>query len=80
MITELAQPFDMSLPAVSKHLRVLEKARLVRRTVKGRVHMCALDAKVMGEAEAWLGAHRIFWQQSLDSFAHYMEIRKSPDP
>jgi DNA-binding transcriptional ArsR family regulator len=67
MITELAEPFEMSLPAVSKHLRVLERARLVARSVDGRVHRCSLDMKPLIDVEKWLEYYRDFWTDRLDS-------------
>ena len=73
MITELARPFAMSLPAVSRHIRVLERAGLVRRTVDGRVHQCALDALPLRRAEDWLSFYRRFWDENLDSLARYVE-------
>jgi predicted transcriptional regulator len=53
MVSELAKPFNMSLPAIGKHLRVLEKAGLVRRTINGRVHRCRLNALPMKDAGQW---------------------------
>lgn len=73
MITELAAPFRMSLPAVSRHIRVLERAKLVRRTVHGRIHRCSLDARPLSEAERWLARYRSFWEGTLDSLANYAE-------
>jgi len=72
-ISELAAPFDMSLPAVSKHVRVLERAGLVRRTVDGRVHRCELRAAPLEEAERWLARYRVFWEGTLDSLAAFVE-------
>ena len=72
-ITELAQPFHMSLPAVSKHVRVLETAGLVQREVDGRVHRCSLSPTALREADAWLTHYRSFWQQSLDALARHVE-------
>src|SRR2546427_196038 len=69
MITELARPFAMSLPAVSRHIRVLERAQLVRRTVDGRVHRCTLDVAPLETADAWLRHYRRFWQQRLNALA-----------
>ncbi len=69
-ITELAQPLDMSLPGASKHLRVLEKAGLVERSVDGRIHQCSLRAEPMQEIEAWLSEYRTFWNESLQSLAN----------
>jgi DNA-binding transcriptional ArsR family regulator len=73
MITELAKPFDMSLPAVSKHLRVLENAGLVRRAIDGRTHQCSLNGAPLGTARDWLHHYRQFWESSLDSLARYAE-------
>ncbi|MEM8682180.1 MAG: metalloregulator ArsR/SmtB family transcription factor [Pseudomonadota bacterium] len=72
MVTELAEPFDMSLPAVGKHLRVLEKAGLVKRTITGRVHRCALDATPLRTAEEWLAHYRVFWGETLDALEDYV--------
>ncbi len=73
MVTELAEPFDISLPAVSKHLKVLERAGLVARTVDGRVHSCALDTAPLAEAHRWLGHYRTFWESALEALAELVE-------
>ena len=73
MVTELAEPFEMSLPAVSKHLRVLERAGLVRRSIDGRVHRCSFDPLPLREAERWLDHYRAFWNESLAALADYVE-------
>src|SRR5580658_516284 len=75
MITELAAPFAMSLPAVSRHIRVLEGAGLVARTVDGRVHQCALNAQPLKSIDGWLSYYREFWQQNLVALARYVEQR-----
>ena len=62
MVTELARPFDMSLPAVSRHIRVLETAGLIARSVDGRVHRCSLAAAPLQSVEAWLSHYRRFWE------------------
>jgi DNA-binding transcriptional ArsR family regulator len=72
-VTELAKPYDMSLPAVSKHLRVLESAGLVRRIKQGRVQRCSLDAAPMKSAAAWIEHYRRFWDVQLDSLQRYLE-------
>jgi len=72
-ITDLAAPFEMSLPAVSKHVRVLERAGLVRRAVDGRVHRCALDPGPLEEADRWLARYRELWEDALESLARYVE-------
>src|SRR6266700_5206062 len=72
-VTDLARPHDMSLPAVSKHLRVLEKAGLLRRRRHGRVHEMQLDAKPLKQAAQWVEEYRKFWEGSLDRLAEYLE-------
>jgi DNA-binding transcriptional ArsR family regulator len=72
-VTHLARPHAMSLPAVSKHLRVLEKAGLLRRRRYGRVHEMQLDAKPLREAARWVEEYRKFWEGSLDRLAMYLE-------
>lgn len=71
-VTDLAEPFSMSLPAVSKHLRVLERAGLVDRAVSGRVHRCSFGGAPLEEIEDWLAGMRTFWQGRLDSLAAYV--------
>lgn len=65
-VSELATPFSMSLAGASKHIRVLEGAGLVRRTVVGRTHMCRLEAVRLAEAQSWLRYYEQFWTQRLD--------------
>ena len=72
-VTDLARPHAMSLAAVSKHLIVLEKAGLVKRTRQGRVHSLALEAKPMQEAQAWINRYRQFWEGNLDQFEKYLD-------
>jgi DNA-binding transcriptional ArsR family regulator len=74
MVTELAKPFAMSLPALSRHIRVLEDAGLIARTVDGRVHQCALDAEPLRSIETWIGPYRQFWEGSLESLARHIEV------
>lgn len=66
-IGELAAPFSMSLAGASKHVKVLETAGLVRREVRGRTHLCRLDAARLAEAEAWLRHYERFWSRQLDT-------------
>jgi DNA-binding transcriptional ArsR family regulator len=68
-VTELAEPFreTMSLAAASKHLKVLEKADLVRRSIKGRVHSCSLNAAALQAAERWMEPYGRFWHERLDA-------------
>lgn len=80
MVTELAAPFAMSLPTVSKHLQVLERARLVERAVDGRIHRCSLAAAPLREVEQWLGDYRVFWQATLKALADFAEHDGDPAP
>ena len=66
-IGELAEPFDMSFAGASKHVRVLEKAGLVRRSVVGRTHWCRLEAARMKEARDWINDYERFWTTRLDA-------------
>jgi DNA-binding transcriptional ArsR family regulator len=59
--------------AVSKHLRVLEDARLISRTIDGRVHRCALQSGPLREVERWLAGYRVFWTDKLESLARFAE-------
>lgn len=72
-VSDLAGPFKMSLPAVIKHLRVLEKCGLVRTTKEGRVRRVQIQAGPMRKAVAWLETYRQFWESSLDRLARYLE-------
>jgi DNA-binding transcriptional ArsR family regulator len=76
-ISDLAEPFDMSLPAVSKHLRVLERAGLVRRRIDGRVHRCSLSALPLEDAQRWVMRYRRFWEETLESLSDYLD--EEPD-
>ena len=66
-IGELATPFSMSFAGASKHVRVLEKAGLVTRTIRGRSHLCRLEAARLAEANAWLRRYQHFWTAKLDT-------------
>ncbi|AKT42488.1 ArsR/SmtB family transcription factor [Chondromyces crocatus] len=65
-VGELAAPFQISLAASSKHVKVLESAGLVRRTVQGRTHVCQLEARPLGAAHGWLQSYEQFWSTRLD--------------
>ena len=72
-VTDLARPYSMSLPAVSKHLRVLENAGLIRRRRKGRLHSLKLRAAPMKQASQWMEEYRRFWEGSLDRLDGYLK-------
>ena len=75
-VTELAAPFAMSLNAVSKHVRVLEEAGLVRREVRGREHFLALEPAPLEAASAWLETYRQFWSQRLDRLETFLRDKR----
>jgi DNA-binding transcriptional ArsR family regulator len=66
-IGELSTPFSMSFAGVSKHVRVLENAGLVTREIRGRTHLCRLQAARLEEADAWLRRYERFWSEKLDA-------------
>jgi len=72
-VTELAEPFGISLPAVSKHLKVLEKAQLITRHKDGRIHRFTVNPKPIGSAKSWIETYQDFWEQQMDSLAAYLE-------
>ena len=75
-VTDIAEPFAMSLNAVSKHLRVLEQAGLVRREVRGREHRLTFDPAPLDEAADWIEHHRRFWSQQLESLESFLQDRE----
>lgn len=77
-VGQLAAPFDMSRPAISKHLRVLERAGLVRRSPDGRISRCRLDAAPMREAAEWVETYRRYWEDQLEALARYLEGESTP--
>ncbi len=72
-VGKLAEPFQISLPAVSKHLKVLEGAGFLAREKDGRVHRCRLEAAPIKQAAAWIDDYRRFWEVQLDQLARYLE-------
>ena len=72
--TELARPFSISVPAISKHLRVLEHAELIRHRKDGRTHRFRLAARPLKEAATWLEHYRQFWEEQLDSLDTYLHV------
>ncbi|MCI0693104.1 helix-turn-helix domain-containing protein [candidate division KSB1 bacterium] len=75
-VTELAAPFNISLPAFSKHLCILQRAGLIERRKEGRFNLCRLVATPMQDAALWTSRYRIFWEKQLDSLAAYLEKSK----
>lgn len=78
-LSELAAPLRMSFPAASKHVRVLERARLVRRRVVGRTHLCRIAAKPLAQANDWLQEYRKFWEESFERLDDLLDELKAND-
>jgi DNA-binding transcriptional ArsR family regulator len=72
-VGDLAEPHGVSLPAISRHLRVLEDAGLLEQTPDGRVRRCALKAKPLSAAFGWIVQYRLFWEDALDALAAHVE-------
>jgi DNA-binding transcriptional ArsR family regulator len=79
-VTELAEPFDMTLPAVSKHLKVLERAGLIVRNREAQWRRCRLDAAPLRGVSDWLDDYREFWEQRLDRLEAYLAEIQQPSP
>lgn len=77
-VSELAKPLAMSLPAVMKHLDVLDRAGLIAREKTGRTVHCRLKARPLREAKEWLERYEAFWQDRLAALADYLEKEKDP--
>jgi DNA-binding transcriptional ArsR family regulator len=78
-VTELARPFEMSLPAVSKHLKVLERAGLIARSREAQWRPCRLEAHPLEEVAEWVEHYRRFWEESFDRLDHYLVELKAKE-
>jgi DNA-binding transcriptional ArsR family regulator len=78
-VSVLATPHRMSLPAVMKHLHVLERAGLVKQRKRGRIRHCRLAARPLKQAEAWLSQYRMFWENQLDALDRYLTQQQSTE-
>jgi len=78
-VSDLAAPYRMSLPAVSKHLRVLEGAHLIVRSKHGRVRRCRLAARPMRGAAEWIAQYTRFWETRFDALSVYLENTPNPE-
>jgi DNA-binding transcriptional ArsR family regulator len=77
LVSELAQPFDISLQAVSRHIQVLVRAGLVTQARTGRISRCSLDAEPLAEASAWINRYAKYWQVQFDALArHLIDLEK----
>jgi DNA-binding transcriptional ArsR family regulator len=72
-VTALSEPFDVSAPAITKHLHVLESSGLITRRKEGRVNYCALNEASLREADDWIQQQRRFWEQQLDALEKYLK-------
>ena len=82
-VTQLAEPFTISLAAASKHIKALENAGLIRREVRGRTHLCRLDPGPLSSAQQWLSFYERFWTERLDQLEQLLrkeDTHKSPNP
>ena len=78
-VTELAEPFDMSMPAVSKHLRVLERAGLIVRRREAQFRHCRIDAGPLKDVADWTGHYRQMWEERLDRLDKYLQHMKTKE-
>jgi DNA-binding transcriptional ArsR family regulator len=78
-VTELAEPFAMSLPAVSKHLKVLERAGLITRGREAQWRPCRIEPRALREVDGWLERYRRFWEQSFDRLDDYLHELQAKD-
>lgn len=72
-VKDLAEPFQMTLPAITKHLKVLERAGLIERSRSAQMRPCKLRAKPLKEAASWIDRYRAFWEQSFDRLDNYLK-------
>jgi len=75
-VTEIARPFPVSLNAISKHIKTLERAGLIRREVVGREHFCHLEPRALHRARSWLEHHREFWETRLDALERHLAAKR----
>jgi DNA-binding transcriptional ArsR family regulator len=82
-VSQLAEPFSISLQAASKHIKALESAGLIRREIRGRTHLCRLDPGPLASAHQWLSVYERFWTDRLDDLERLLreeDARKNPTP
>ncbi len=78
-VQDLAKPFKMTLPAVSKHLKVLERAKLIRRSRNAQWRPCYLNAAPLKDAADWVDQYRKFWEESLDRLDAYLKVLQAQE-
>ena len=74
-VNELARPFEMSQPAISKHLKVLERAGLISRTREGQTRPCRLETAPLKQVDQWVGNYRALWEDSFDRLSHHLKAK-----
>ena len=79
-VGELAEPYAISAPAISRHLRVLERAGLLERRVEGRVHHCRLRTQPLATAQDWMAVYRGFWEGQFDRLAAFLDAQTDTRP
>ena len=72
-VTDLARPFPISMPGITKHLQILAEADLIHRQKRGRFQHCRLNPASIGDAAEWLGRYRTFWERQLDSLEQFLQ-------
>lgn len=77
-VNELAEPFDISLPAISRHLKVLDRAGLIRREIEAQQRRCHLNSRGLRQAATWIGHFERFWAEKFDALDDYLD-RTNPD-
>lgn len=78
-VLEIAAHFAISLNGISKHLKVLESAGMMKREISGRTHYCSLQTEPLDQAEAWITHYRQFWQERLDGLERFLEQKKQQE-
>jgi DNA-binding transcriptional ArsR family regulator len=78
-VSKLAEPFDMSLPAISKHLKVLERAGLITRSREAQMRPCRIEAAALKEADDWLEEYRRLWEERLDRLDGYLKVLQAKE-
>jgi DNA-binding transcriptional ArsR family regulator len=79
-VGQLAEPFSMSLAAASKHIKALENAGLIRREVRGRIHLCRIDTGPLADVDRWLGFYKRFWTDRLDALERLLREEDATAP
>ena len=78
-VSELAEPYDMSLPAITKHLKVLEKAKLISRGKSAQWRPCRLETKGLKKADDWISTYRRYWEESFDRLDDYLKALQADE-